>query len=44
MSKDLLIWQKFENENATTWKTEQLQLLRLFEIELDGVDPFFIEG
>ena len=38
------ILKKFEHEFSTQWKTEQLQLVRLFEIELNGCDPFFIEG
>ena len=35
---------KFEHEYSATWKTDQLQLVKLFEIDLGGIDPFYIEG
>ena len=43
-SKDKNIFIKFEHEYSATWKTDQLQLVKLFEIDLDGRDPFYIEG
>lgn len=38
------IFTKFEHEQSSTWKTEHLQLVKLFEFELGGEDPFFIPG
>lgn len=43
-SKDANLLTKFEHEYSATWKTEQLQLVKLFELDLEGIDPFFIEG
>ena len=43
-SVDKCIFQKFEHEQSSSWKTDQLQLTRLFEVDLAGSDPFFIEG
>jgi hypothetical protein len=42
--KNQNIFTKFEHEHSTQWKTEQLQLVKLFEFELEGRDPFYIEG
>ena len=36
--------QNFYNEHAGTWKTDMLQLVRLFENDLNKEDPFFIPG
>jgi hypothetical protein len=36
--------QNFYNEHAGTWKTDMLQLVRLFENDLGCEDPFFIPG
>ena len=43
-SKDKNLLTKFEHEYSATWKTDTLQQMKLFELELDGCDPFFIEG
>lgn len=34
---------KFYNEFSATFKTENLQLIQLFECKLNGQDPFYIE-
>lgn len=43
-SKNAALLQKFEHEYSATWKTDQLQVIKLFEIEMDGEDPFYVEG
>lgn len=35
---------RFENDHAHSWSLETLQLVRLFEKDLDERDPFFIPG
>ena len=35
---------KFEHEHSVKWNTSELQMIKLFEIDLDQQDPFFIEG
>lgn len=42
--KDENIFTKFEHEHSAQWKTDQLQMVRLFECDLDKRDPFYIEG
>lgn len=38
------VFTKFENENSPNLKTDQLQIVRHFEVDLRGKDPFFVEG
>ena len=33
---------RFVHEAAGTWKTDTLQLVRLFEVDFGGVDPFYL--
>ena len=42
--KDANLLQKLEHEQSSTFKTETLQLVKFFEFELEGIDPFEIEG
>jgi len=35
---------KYMNEHAYTFKVDTLQLIKLFEQDLNGADPFFIPG
>lgn len=35
---------KFVHEISSQWKTEQLQIIKHFQIDLEGQDPFFIPG
>jgi hypothetical protein len=35
---------RLENDHAHTWTLETLQLVRLFDKDLDERDPFFIPG
>ena len=39
-----MVFTKFEHENSIQFKTADLQLVRHFEVDLNGKDPFFIEG
>lgn len=43
-SQESEVFTKFENENSPNLKTDQLQQARHFEIDLEGSDPFFVEG
>jgi len=42
--KNKNIFTKFEHEHSQNWKTTELQLAKLFEFDLEGEDPFYVEG
>ena len=43
-NKESKLISKFEHAYSESWKTSELQLVKLFEIDLGGEDPFYIEG